>query len=84
MVRIRNSKPLVHKLSVLEGWYLFAEVFFPEFEFECGVCSFSVDANTNPGYLNVENMLPTPSVVEITHSNSHTRIAKGNATDDSV
>ena len=26
MVRIRNGKSLAHKLSVSEGWYLFAEV----------------------------------------------------------
>ena len=45
--------------------------FFPEFEFECGVFSLIVDVNTNPNYLNVEKMLPTPSVVEITNSNSH-------------
>ena len=52
---------------------------FVEFEFECGDCSLAVDVNTNPGYLNVENMLPTPSVVEITNSNSH-KNRNGNAT----
>ena len=26
MVRIRNGEPLVHKLSVSKGWYLFAEI----------------------------------------------------------
>ena len=31
----------------------------------------ALDVNTNPGYLNVENMLSTPSVVEMTNSNSH-------------
>ena len=70
MVRIRNGKPLAHKLFVSKGWYLFAEV-----------CSRNLSLNaefavwqymyTNPGYLNVKNMLPKPSVVEIINSNSH-------------
>ena len=46
-----------------------------------GICSLALDGNTNPGYLDVENMLSTPSVVEMTNSNPH-RIANGNATDE--
>ena len=50
-------------------------------KFVPGICSLALDGNTNPGYLDVENMLSTPSVVEMTSSNPH-RIAKGNATDE--
>ena len=50
-------------------------------KFVPGICSLALDGNTNPGYLDVENMLSTPSVVEMTNSNLH-RITKGNAIDE--
>ena len=50
---------MARKLSLSEGWYLFAEV-----------CSrnLALGGNTNPGYLDVEKMLSTWSVVEMTRS----------------
>ena len=50
-------------------------------KFVPGICSFALDGNTNLSYLDVENMLSTPSVVEMTNSNLH-RITKGNAIDE--
>ena len=35
------------------------------------ICSLELDGNTNPDYLDVENMLSTPSVVEMTINNPH-------------
>ena len=52
MVRIRNGKVLARKLSVSEGWYIFAEVCSQNLQF-------GIDGNTNPGYMDVENMLST-------------------------
>ena len=69
MVRIRNGLGRINDLFQKGGISLLK--FVPRIQFECGVCSLAVDVNTNPGYLNVENMLPTPSVIEITSSNSH-------------
>ena len=65
MVRIRNGLGRINDLFQKGGISLLK--FVPRIQFECGVCSLAVDVNTNPGYLNVENM----SVVEIANSNSH-------------
>ena len=35
------------------------------------ICSLELEENTNPDYLDVENMLSTPSVVEMTSNNPH-------------
>ena len=69
MVRIRNGIGCINYPFQKGGISLLK--FVPGIQFECGVCSLVVDVNTNPGYLNVENMLPTPLVVEIRNSNSH-------------
>ena len=69
MVRIRNGLGRINDLFQKGGISLLK--FVPRIQFECGVCSLAVDVNTNPGYLKVENMFPTPSVVETTNSNSH-------------
>ena len=50
-------------------------------KFVLRICSLALDGNINPAYLDVENMLFTPSVVEMTNSNPH-RIPKGNATNE--
>ena len=47
-------------------------------KFVPGICSLALDGNTNPDYLDVENIVYT-SFVEMTNSNPH-RIAKRNAT----
>ena len=47
MVTIRNAEPLAHKLSVSDGWYLFAEVCSRNFQ------KLALDENTNLGYLEI-------------------------------
>ena len=39
---------------------IFSLTFFPR------ICSFALDGNTNPSYLDVETMLSTPLAVEMT------------------
>ena len=35
------------------------------------ICSLELDGNTNPDYLDVEDVLSTPSAVEMTSNNPH-------------
>ena len=48
--------------------YLFQKGGISSLKFLPRSCSFALGGNTNPGYLDVENMLPTPSVAEMTKS----------------
>ena len=72
MVRIRNGKVLLLKLSVSEGWYLFTEV-----------CSRNLQFGTTWKYqsrlFGCRKHVVYTAFVEMTNSIPH-RIAKGNAT----
>ena len=53
-------------VSFWRVYYLFKKGGIFSLRFVPGICSLALGGNTNPGYLDVENILSTPSVVEMT------------------
>ena len=74
MVRIRNGKVLAHKLSVSEGWYLFAEVCSRNYQF-------GTRWKWQSRLFGCRKHVVYTLVVEMTNSNPH-RIANVNVTSE--